>query len=97
MRKTSGWLVVLCSLYSVLYSLYSINRGGVAFKEAMKRETGENPVQSRCCMFFCRKMKYAIKMQGGDKKIKLDCFIITLHLEKAHFTRTSQKTCPSVS
>ncbi len=79
MRKPSGWLVVLFFLFSVLCSLYSINRGGVAFKEAMKRETGENPVQSRCCMFFCRKMRYAIKMQDGDKIIN---FVITCILRR---------------
>ena len=39
--------------------IFARERGGL-HTAAMKRETGENPVQSRCCMFLRRKHTNAI-------------------------------------
>jgi hypothetical protein len=46
-------------LISNILPIFARERGGL-HTAAMKRETGENPVQSRCCMFHRRKHLYAI-------------------------------------
>ncbi len=46
-------------LISNILSIFARERGGL-HTAAMKRETGENPVQSRCCMFHRRKHLHAI-------------------------------------
>ena len=57
----AGIKKLISDLNSNILPIFAPERGGL-HTAAMKRETGENPVQSRCCMFRRRKHRYAIDL-----------------------------------